>query len=157
MGKTIQIAFTVYFFSIFFYNFFACLVTFMLNSVWHAILDNFRPLTVWITDLYIYYYVIPSLGEAWTIFSWIQVGGMVVLLYGTAIYNAPFPGSVLLKGEWYSLGMDFSKEYLALSDEQDASMIEEAFRASAMGTPMSPRSPNRRMSSLRAELAASLR
>lgn len=49
--------FLLYFLSIFFYNALAVLVTFMLNSVWHAILDNFRPITVWGTDLFIFYAV----------------------------------------------------------------------------------------------------
>jgi hypothetical protein len=81
--RHIQIAFIVYFFSIFGYNFFAVLVTYLLNSVWHAILDNFRPITVWITDLFIYYVISTSFGEQWTVYSWIQVAGMFVLLYGT--------------------------------------------------------------------------
>jgi len=41
-STTIQLSFIVYFFAIFGYNLFAALVTFLLNSVWHAILDNFR-------------------------------------------------------------------------------------------------------------------
>ena len=44
-STNIQIAFVIYFFTIFFYNLLAVLVTFMLSSVWHAILDNFRPIT----------------------------------------------------------------------------------------------------------------
>lgn len=79
----IQIAFAVYFVAIFGYNFFAVLVTYLLNSVWHAILDNFRPITVWMTDLFIFYVISKSFGEEWTIYSWIQVAGMFVLLYGT--------------------------------------------------------------------------
>lgn len=98
-STSIQIAFMIYFSSIFFYNFFAVLVTFLLNSVWHAILDNFRPITVWVTDLVIFYYFTPELGEEWTVYSWIQVGGMIVLLYGTAIYNAPNTGSISLEGQ----------------------------------------------------------
>lgn len=82
-ARHIQIAFVVYFFSIFGYNFFAVLVTYLLNSVWHAILDNFRPITVWMTDLFIYYVISTSFGEQWTVYSWIQVAGMFVLLYGT--------------------------------------------------------------------------
>ena len=58
--------FLFYFLSIFFYNALAVLVTFMLNSVWHAILDNFRPITVWGTDLFIFYVVTTSFGEEWT-------------------------------------------------------------------------------------------
>jgi hypothetical protein len=39
-SPTIQAAFVIYFIAIFGYNLFAALVTFLLNSVWHAILDN---------------------------------------------------------------------------------------------------------------------
>jgi hypothetical protein len=31
------------------------LVTFMLSSVWHAILDNFRPITIWGVELWMFY------------------------------------------------------------------------------------------------------
>jgi drug/metabolite transporter (DMT)-like permease len=110
-SATIQWMFLVYFFAIFSYNLFAVLVTFMLNSVWHAILDNFRPMTVWGADLFIFYAVNETFGEEWTSWSWLQMGGMFVLLYGTAIYNAPNAGSLVLKGEWYSLGFNFTPEY----------------------------------------------
>jgi len=84
--------FLLYFLSIFFYNALAVLVTFMLNSVWHAILDNFRPITVWGADLFIFYLVTTSFGEKWTVWSWLQLLGMMILFYGTAIYNAPNAG-----------------------------------------------------------------
>ena len=99
-SRNIQIAFFIYFFTIFFYNLFAVLVTFQLSSVWHAILDNFRPITVWGTDLFIYYCINPLFGEVWTQFSYLQIVGMAVLLYGTAVYNAPNAGSILLEGQW---------------------------------------------------------
>ena len=85
-STTIQVAFVIYFFAIFFYNLFAVLVTFLLNSVWHAILDNFRPITVWTTDLFIYYVVVKTgdLGEPWTKWSFLQLAGMFILFYGTA-------------------------------------------------------------------------
>jgi len=54
-SSSIQLTFFLYFIAIFGYNVFAVLVTFMLNSIWHAILDNFRPITVWVVDLIIYY------------------------------------------------------------------------------------------------------
>lgn len=145
-SPTIQIAFWVYFFSIFFYNFFAVMVTFLLNSVWHAILDNFRPITVWVTDLVIFYCLTPTLGEEWTIFSWVQVGGMIVLLYGTAIYNAPNAGSISLKGEWYSFGFNFSEEYKAVEEEM---MLDQQFESRKLSS--------RKLSSFRGDLAASLR
>lgn len=142
-SSTIQLAFAVYFFSIFFYNFFAVLVTFLLNSVWHAILDNFRPITVWVTDLFIFYCVTQALGEEWTTYSWVQVCGMFVLLYGTAIYNAPNAGSLSLQGQWYALGLDFSKEY-------SAARVDDEFQDRMLGN-------KRTMSSFRGELASSLR
>jgi hypothetical protein len=110
--------FVLYFLSIFVYNMLAILITYMLNSVWHAILDNFRPVTVWSTDLVLFYCITAgAFGETWSKFSWLQVLGMFVLLYGTAIYNAPNPGSLLLKGEWFNFGLDFTKEYAEAEDE----------------------------------------
>jgi hypothetical protein len=125
-SSTIQVSFVIYFFAIFLYNFFAVLVTFMLNSVWHAILDNFRPITVWITDLFIFYVITSSgdFGEAWTKWSWVQVLGMCVLLYGTAVYNAPNAGSVRLDGHWYSLGFDYSEEYKEIEMEEEENELD---------------------------------
>jgi hypothetical protein len=148
-NSTIQIAFGVYFFSIFFYNFFAVLVTFLLNSVWHAILDNFRPITVWVADLFIFYCITQALGEEWTVFSWVQVFGMVVLLYGTAVYNAPNAGSISLEGQWYSFGLDFRKEYAILREEEAAQQVDDEFEGRMLHT--------RAMSSFRGEIPASLR
>mmetsp|Transcript_13314 Transcript_13314/g.21456 ORF Transcript_13314/g.21456 Transcript_13314/m.21456 type:complete len:218 (+) Transcript_13314:1-654(+) len=127
-SKNIQIAFSIYFFAIFGYNFFAVMVTFMLNSVWHAILDNFRPITVWLTDLFIFYAITSSFGEAWTKWSWIQLSGMAVLLFGTAVYNAPNAGSVLLEGQWYSLGMNFSDEYRQIEQEEQERQLDDEWR-----------------------------
>jgi hypothetical protein len=56
------------------YNIFAIFVTHFLSSIWHAILDNFRPISVWTTDLLIYYVLTDGrFGEAWTSASWLQV------------------------------------------------------------------------------------
>lgn len=111
--------FLFYFLSIFFYNALAVLVTFMLNSVWHAILDNFRPITVWGTDLFIFYCVTTSFGEKWTVWSYVQLGGMAVLFYGTAIYNAPHAGSLKLDGGFLSCFCKF--DYSDLEDEDEES------------------------------------
>lgn len=106
---------------------FAVLVTYMLNSVWHAILDNFRPITVWGTDLFIFYMITSSgdFGEPWTKWSFVQLGGMFVLLYGTAIYNAPNGGSILLKGQWYAFGYDLSHEYDEILQEEEEKELDE--------------------------------
>jgi len=80
---------------VFILNSFSVLVTYMMSSVWHAILDNFRPITIWIVQLVLYYYVTDgSFGEAWTLGSYVQLAGMLVLLFGTAVYN----GSIALPG-----------------------------------------------------------
>lgn len=111
-STSIQIGMAIYLLAVFGYNLFAVLVTFLLSSIWHSILDNFRPLTVWMTDVFIYYVITNgAFGEPWNSYSYIQLGGMVVLITGTMIYNAPDSGSLRLCGQWYCCGMDFSQEY----------------------------------------------
>lgn len=130
-SPTIQWAFLVYFFAIFAYNLFAVLVTYSLNSIWHAILDNFRPITVWGTDMFIYYALVSlkgEFGEPWTKYSWVQLLGMCVLLYGTAVYNAPNAGSIKLLGEWFSLGIHLGHEYTEIELEQQEAELEQEWQ-----------------------------
>lgn len=128
--STIQIAFVLYFFAILGYNLFAVLVTFALNSIWHAILDNFRPITVWLTDLMIFYVITSgAYGEAWTVWSYIQLSGMFVLLFGTAIYNAPNAGSIRLEGQWYALGLNLKHEYDQIEQERHEAELDAEWLA----------------------------
>jgi hypothetical protein len=84
-----------YLLSVFFYNIFAIYVTYYLNSVWHAILENFRPSAIWIVDLLLYYVFTRQLfGEAWTRWSYLELTGMAVMILGTAIFN----GSIRIAG-----------------------------------------------------------
>jgi hypothetical protein len=74
--------------------------------------------------MFIFYVVVAesgSFGEPWTQWSWIQLVGMAVLLFGTAVYNAPNAGSIRLQGQWYSLGVDLTQEY----DEVELELREE--------------------------------
>jgi len=96
---------------VFILNSFSVLVTYMMSSVWHAILDNFRPSTIWIVELMLYYSFASTrgqYGEAWTLGSWLQLAGMMVLLVGTAIYNGTIqvPGmsseDLVKKGDYMS-------------------------------------------------------
>lgn len=147
-SSEIQVMFFLYFIFIFGYNMLACLVTFMLNSVWHAILDNFRPITVWGTDLFIFYLITTSFGESWTSWSFLQLAGMAVLLYGTAVYNAPNAGSVKLTGGLLDCFMDFSEEYDEA--EREIRMMENAGDEPAIyTTTMSPFMSPRTMKSPR--------
>ena len=44
------------------------------------------------TDLLIYYvFTYGRFGEAWTVYSWLQFGGMLLLFFGTAVYNGSVP------------------------------------------------------------------
>jgi len=80
--------------TVFILNSFSVLVTFMLSSVWHAILDNFRPITIWATQLAIFALSGGTHGEKWSRGSYLQLLGLAVMLYGTAVYN----GSATLPG-----------------------------------------------------------
>ena len=95
---------------VFILNSFSVLVTFMLSSVWHAILDNFRPITIWAVELFIYYGVSGGQhGERWTSpGSYLQLLGLAIMLLGTAIYN----GTVALPG------LPGSSDLLASDDER---------------------------------------
>lgn len=69
------------------YNICAIYVTYLLSSVWHAILETFRPCAVWGVDLALYYLFSHSVGEAWTRWSWMELAGLVVMLAGIAVYK----------------------------------------------------------------------
>ena len=56
------------------------------------------------------------------------MAGTVVLLFGTAVYNAPNAGSVELKGQWYALGMDFSQEYIQIGQEVMEQQLDEEWQ-----------------------------
>eukprot|EP00965_Chrysotila_dentata_P218977 6190871-Pleurochrysis_carterae.AAC.3 len=40
---------------VFVLNAFSVLITYMMSSVWHAVLDNFRPVSIWAVQLTLYY------------------------------------------------------------------------------------------------------
>jgi len=87
-STAVQLILFGFFATVALYNIFAIMVTHVLDSVWHAILDNFRPISVWGTDLFIFYVIAaPGYGEPWTNLSYIQLVGMFVLFFGTAVYN----------------------------------------------------------------------
>ena len=92
--------------SIFILNALSVLITFMMSSVWHAILDSFRPISVWLTELSLFYvFTRGASGEAWNAGSYVELGGMLVLLVGTAVYN----GSIEVPG--------FTSQSLLTKDE----------------------------------------
>lgn len=125
-STSIQVTFFVFFFSTLAYNVLGILITFMLSSVWHAILDNFTPITVWALDIFIFYAVTRTFGEHWSSWSWMQLVGLLMLFYGTAVYNAPFQGSIKLTGSWLSCLFDFTEEYELI--ELELMLLEDTLR-----------------------------
>ncbi|KAJ2724670.1 hypothetical protein GGI07_001822 [Coemansia sp. Benny D115] len=63
--------------SIAFFNYFGLSVTRFLSATSRATIDTCRTLFIWMT----------SLALGWEAFSWLQVVGFVILVYGTFIYN----------------------------------------------------------------------
>jgi len=101
--------------SVFVLNSFSVLVTFMLSSVWHAILDNFRPISIWAVELFLYAYTDGAHGEQWTRGSYLQLLGLGVMLAGTAIYNGTITVPGLPKEELLFAGDKRSSPALARS------------------------------------------
>jgi hypothetical protein len=87
---------------IFFYNVFCVYITFLLDSIWHAILDNFRPISVWSVDLLLFHFTAGRFGEVWSQGDWMQLAGMMVLFLGTAVYSR----RVIVPGLFYPPVLD---------------------------------------------------
>jgi hypothetical protein len=63
-----------FFLSVALYNITAVYLTHLMSSVWHAILDCFRPLSVWGCDLLIFYIISNgTFGEPWTNWSYLEL------------------------------------------------------------------------------------
>ena len=108
------------------YNCAVIYVTKYLSAIWHAILDNFRPISIWMLDLSLFYYFLPNTayGEQWmNPGSWVQMGGLAILLFGTAVYN----GSVVDCSDGYEL--------------VDGDSVSPAATEPAMSSPNLSRSP----------------
>ena len=87
-STSIQLALLGFFVTVAFYNIFAVYLTHLMSSIWHAILDCFRPVSVWGTDLLIFYVITNgTFGEKWGVYSWLELAGMLLLFFGTAVFN----------------------------------------------------------------------
>lgn len=71
-----------------FYNVFGMEVTDSLSAVYRVIIETLRTLCVWLVDLFIYYILSAGrLGESWTPYSYIQLFGFTLMVFGTVLYN----------------------------------------------------------------------
>ena len=76
------------------YNVLANCVTARLNAVVRSILEALRTLGVWIIDLAVWYAGWRSggsPGEQWSEYSWLELAGYVMLVYGTLAYKEIVP------------------------------------------------------------------
>ncbi len=76
-------------------------------------------ITCRVTELLIFYFGNQQYGEMWTNYGYLQIAGLTILLYGTAIYNAPNGGGLRLEGQWWALGINLSNEYVAILREHE--------------------------------------
>jgi drug/metabolite transporter (DMT)-like permease len=76
-------------------NSFAMMVTRITNAVMRTIMECVRTLCVWVAQLILFYSIQPfeyghhhpTLGEAWTEWSWMQLAGFALLITGMLAYN----------------------------------------------------------------------
>ncbi len=57
-----------------------------LSAVHRMLLNTSRVVLVWMIDLIIYYCFSKDNGEAWDNYSWMQLGGFLFLIAGSALY-----------------------------------------------------------------------
>ena len=79
-----------YVFSIAFYNFFGLSVAKELTTVHRTFIDSVRTVVVWVVELILWPLTNHLVGQAWNNWSWLQLGGFVLLIIGTLLYNAVF-------------------------------------------------------------------
>lgn len=87
----------LYLLSIAFYNFFGLTLTKITTAVHRTLIDACRTICVWGAELFVYYTINHKFGEPWkSPQSYMQLGGFVLLVTGTLIYNEVIviPGSV---------------------------------------------------------------
>ena len=67
------------------------------------------------------------------------------MYFSVSVYNAPNPGSLKLRGQWWALGLNFSNEYQALEEaaldaewEAKRSKLKERALSSFYGEVKSP-------------------
>ena len=92
---TLLIMVSFYVFFILFYNVTGMFVTNITSAVVRTILEGLRTLCIWVVQLIIYYSIKgtdygnkhSSLGEEWTVWSWMQLSGFLLLFTGMLLYN----------------------------------------------------------------------
>jgi len=80
----------LYIFSCSTYNIAGMMVTGSLSAVHRTMLEASRTMVIWALNLFVHYFVDPTavgFGEAWTPYSYIQLAGFVVVIFGQTVYG----------------------------------------------------------------------
>jgi len=72
--------------SLAFMNNYSQVVSKYLSAIHRMLLNTSRVVLVWVIDLIIYYCFSKTNGEAWDVYSWMQLGGFGLLIAGSAVY-----------------------------------------------------------------------
>jgi hypothetical protein len=110
-----------YFCTILMYNISANIVTQTLSAVVRSILEACRVIGVWVVGLLFFYAgsgAITTVGEAWSVWSYLELFGFMILMYGTFAYKA------LIKLPW--VGEDVYEAAMQDSDELEQEHVRES-------------------------------
>jgi hypothetical protein len=110
-----------YFCTILMYNISANIVTQTLSAVVRSILEACRVIGVWVVGLLFFYAgsgAITTVGEAWSVWSYLELFGFMILMYGTFAYKA------LIKLPW--VGEDVYEAAMQDSDELEQEHARES-------------------------------
>jgi len=121
-SKELQQVVVVYLVSVFTYNIAGMMVTYSLSAVHRTMLEASRTVVIWAVDL-ILHAVNPKYGEVWSMWSYLQLGGFVLLILGQMTYS-----------EWLTWGLRLPP---AKVEAQLSPVFEPGF------SPFSPVSPDR--------------
>ncbi|KAH3760359.1 Integral membrane protein [Pelomyxa schiedti] len=78
----------VFFVAVLLYNVYGMFVTDLFNAVNRTIFEAVRTTCIWVTDLVIYtIWPTSGFGEMWSVWSWLELGGFVVLISSSFVYN----------------------------------------------------------------------
>ncbi|GAB4819565.1 hypothetical protein N2152v2_006611 [Parachlorella kessleri] len=93
-------------FALLMYNVSGMCVTGHLGAVFRTVLETTRTLFVWLVGLLMFYTPLGfgKLGESWSVYSWIQAAGFVVLVSGTLVYS---------KGDEKAVRQELEEELIA--------------------------------------------
>lgn len=84
----LQLFMALYVCSIAFFNFFGLMLTKKLSAVHRMLMDTLRTVTIWGVEVIIYYATHDtSYGEPLSVWSIAQLGGFLLLILGTLLYN----------------------------------------------------------------------